>query len=173
MTPESNEDVLVNRLVERTASADDLRDLAALAVADDAAWDRAALALRAEAALGRAVESRLAIADRVERRPASRRRALAFANLSGWAAAAAILAATALAPENAAPPASAPVEELPRVILDAKPAPGGGGGYEILFVRRLVERATVPTLFELGTDEHGAPAAAPASAARFRAPESL
>ncbi len=173
----TREDGFIHRLVERESSPEDLRALAALAADDDRVWDRVSAALRADAALERAVGAALAPAERVELprpRAALRRAWLLF----GWAAAAAlapILLFGRSPGERVAPPgalAGEPVGELTRVLLDAKKA-RGGEGLEVLYVRRLVERAFVLSLLEVGLDEHGDPAVAPASVARFRPPESL
>jgi len=48
------------------------------------------------------------------------------------------------------------VGELPQVTLKVSPA-DGGQGYDVLFVRRLLERTTVEDVYRLGLDEHGHP----------------
>jgi len=169
---------LLDRLATRSATSDDFRDLAAMAALDDGAWDRAAEALGAEAALERAVGERVAaLADRVEL--PRRRGRLVAAAAAGWlaAAAAGVLAWAGRASPDVAPPAaSAPPAvsgvELPRLLLEAIPL-AGGTGIELVTLRRIVERTTVPSLFEIGVDEHGSPAVAPAVASRLKAPESL
>jgi hypothetical protein len=47
------------------------------------------------------------------------------------------------------------VQQLPtKVLLDAKPS-ADGKGYDVLYVRQILERATVPDLYKLSTDEWG------------------
>lgn len=50
------------------------------------------------------------------------------------------------------------VQEVPQLVLvDTKPAPGGGG-YEVFYIRQVLERAVVERLYGLGQDEAGRPA---------------
>jgi len=56
--------------------------------------------------------------------------------------------------------APAPLDELLPVVVDARPA-ADGDGYEVTYLRRIVERETVPALYELGFDEHARPAPRP------------
>ena len=46
--------------------------------------------------------------------------------------------------------------ELAPLVLKTRPAPDGNG-YEVLYLRRFVERDVVPTLMAIGHDEHGRP----------------
>jgi hypothetical protein len=114
--------------------------------------------------------------------PAPRRRIAMVPALSGWIAAAilgAILISRTLA---VTPPAPAPappvtadalddprsalaryvlacraagrtVEELPLVTLETRPGPAGRT--QVMYVRRLLERATVDETYRVGRDEHG------------------
>ena len=69
-----------------------------------------------------------------------------------------------------APPSAAPmprvVGEMSRILVEARPA-ADGQGFEVLYVRRMVERAVVPRLWEITEDEHGDPVPAQVSLARF------
>lgn len=64
------------------------------------------------------------------------------------------------------------VGELPRLTLSVSPVEGGAG-YDVLFVRRLLERATVDDVYRLGLDEHGRPALVQDGAVTRGARESL
>ncbi len=47
--------------------------------------------------------------------------------------------------------------EMPtRVLVDSRPA--AGGGYDVVYLRQIIERAHVPELFRQGTDDLGRPA---------------
>ncbi|MFG0315930.1 MAG: hypothetical protein ACF8XB_01555 [Planctomycetota bacterium JB042] len=109
---------------------------------------------------------------------------LARAGAVGWAAAALLLLAwvnerredpappdrpTTFAPsppEAAAEPrgsgsgATEIVSELPARMLDSRPA-ASGDGYDVLVLRRTVERRHVETLYRLAEDEHGRPVPVP------------
>jgi hypothetical protein len=53
------------------------------------------------------------------------------------------------------------VGEVPqKVLLQSNPVEGGQG-YEVVFVRQIVERARVPSLYSMGSDELGNPAPVP------------
>lgn len=50
------------------------------------------------------------------------------------------------------------VQQIPtKVLLDAKPS-ADGNGYDVLYMRQILERAKVPDLYKLSTDEWGEPA---------------
>ena len=51
------------------------------------------------------------------------------------------------------------LEELPQVLLDHGPDPAGGG-LEVFYIRRFLERKVVDGAWLLGQDEYGAPQAA-------------
>jgi len=47
--------------------------------------------------------------------------------------------------------------EVPtRVLVDSRPAPGGG--YDVVYLRQIIEKAHVPQLYQTGTDDLGRPA---------------
>lgn len=195
-------DVLMSRAVDGEATAGDWSELSTLAGADGGVWRELAERQRDQAALSRAVQVALVAADRVDlprqaavsdqsgRVPAIeivRGRSRMISTWGGWAAAAAIVAAVALAPRvgintGAAPrvPTAGPtntagfadpaaalrayldkgqaagtvVGEVPtRVLVDSKPI--DGGGYEITYLRQIIERARVPELYQVGTDDLG------------------
>ncbi len=102
----------------------------------------------------------------------------------GWAVAACIalfwLTGIPGAPSTTAPPAEAAtmqqaldlyrqagtregrlVEELPLLVVDRKPAPQGKGT-EVVYLRRILERRRVKSLYEAAPDEWGNPVVVPA-----------
>jgi hypothetical protein len=109
--------------------------------------------------------------------------------LGGWAAAAAVALAWGVGQANpgpGAPPAQGPttagiastptdilqrylaegrargqvVREMPdKVMIDARPAESGG--YDIYYLRQIIERTNVPRLYTIGQDEHQNPVAVP------------
>lgn len=196
-------DVLMSRAVDGEATAGDWSELSTLAGTDGRVWRELAERQRDQAALSRAVQVALVAADRVDlqrvgaadagRVPAIevvRGRSRMISTWGGWAAAAAIVAAVALAPRvgfnagTASRGATTPgptntasfadpsaalrayldkgqaagtvVGEVPtRVLVDSKPI--DGGGYEITYLRQIIERARVPELYQVGTDDLGRP----------------
>ncbi|HYD01399.1 MAG TPA: hypothetical protein VEB22_09255 [Phycisphaerales bacterium] len=55
------------------------------------------------------------------------------------------------------------VGELPqRLVLETRPS-SDGKGYEVLYMRQLIERAIVDDLYKLGTDDQGRPVIVPTS----------
>ena len=55
------------------------------------------------------------------------------------------------------------VGEMPeRLVIETRPS-GDGKGYEVLYIRQLIERAVVDDLYKLGTDETGRKVIVPAS----------
>jgi hypothetical protein len=178
------QDLLVSRVVEGSASAEDLRELAAAAGADGELWDRVASSLQAEASLRGIADAAASAAERVAlpavERPRSR---LAIVAAVGWAAAAALALVVALRRTPPIAPPLAPVAErgtasgerladLPPVLLEARPSPAGVG-FEVVFVRRTIERLVGERLFDVGHDEHGRLAPVPAPAAAIEPPCSL
>jgi hypothetical protein len=58
------------------------------------------------------------------------------------------------------------VQEMPeKVMIDARPAENGG--YDIYYMRQIIERANVPSLYTIGQDEHQRPVPVPV---RIRTP---
>ncbi|MFQ5654126.1 MAG: hypothetical protein ACE5GW_05275 [Planctomycetota bacterium] len=62
--------------------------------------------------------------------------------------------------------------ELPAVIVETRPA-GDGDALQVFYLRRLIERATVDEIYELGADEAGIPTRIPVPLTRFISSEPL
>ncbi|HLU38783.1 MAG TPA: hypothetical protein VK081_05320 [Planctomycetota bacterium] len=172
--PEDPEAVALARVVAREDDASDWDLLHAIAARDDGVWRRLALALHDDARLRAALRPVLAAADEVALPAAPARlpsRKARLAAAGAVAAAALACAALCLLPERRAANPTDPAEhhELPRIVLQARPAPGGRGT-EVVWLRRTLERAVVDRVFELGTDEYGEPRPRPVDAARFAGP---
>ncbi len=93
---ESQEDILISRVIDGRAGAEDLRQLSALAQADGAVWDRLAAADADRAALALAVEREIAVAELIEAPGADELehepyRFVGWTGWMGWAAAAAVV----------------------------------------------------------------------------------
>lgn len=63
--------------------------------------------------------------------------------------------------------------ELPMVMVESSPAgasgePGADGPVEVVFVRRVLERAYVKNLYRVGRDEHGEPTPVPMNLSTLR-----
>jgi hypothetical protein len=154
----------IARIVARADRAQDWGALARLAARDPGAYERLAMALHDEARVRWALRPAIAAADAVDLPlAASRRRVLPWTA----AAAVAVLAAVGLgylwrpspasAPSPAAPASAAiTLEELPRVVLEARPA-RDGRGTEVVWLRRTLQRAVVDRVVELAHDEYGLP----------------
>lgn len=65
-----------------------------------------------------------------------------------------------------ASPGSMPTQFLPDIVLDAQPA-SSGTGYDLVVVRRAIERVQVPDLYGVGADEYGDPVATRVTPAAF------
>ncbi len=64
------------------------------------------------------------------------------------------------------------VGQLPRRVVRTTPA-GRDGAVEVLYVRRILEKAIVDQFYEVGHDEHGTPTSLPVSNVRLASYESL
>lgn len=99
---ESRADILISRMIDGRARADDLRELSELAAADVSIWKQLAAADSDREALALAVESTIGVADRIEApapTPESHDgpyRLNAWTGWMGWAAAAAVVFAWAM-----------------------------------------------------------------------------
>jgi hypothetical protein len=52
------------------------------------------------------------------------------------------------------------VQEMPdKVMIDARPA--ASGGYDVYYIRQIIERVNVPSLYTIGQDEHQNPVPVP------------
>ena len=176
---ETREEILIGRALDRTADAADWVALRDLASRDADVWGRLAADLEAE---GRVVDELRGALDRAAEvelpAAAPGRGTQTWTRWLGWAAAAAMLLGwlgdrtPSPPPERpatpgetvvAAPPAAPAgdvVTELPSRMLDTRPAPDGVG-FEVLVLRRTVERRHVDALYRLAEDEHGASAPVP------------
>ena len=74
-------------------------------------------------------------------------------------------ASTSTATAANVPPVAAGIvlRELPGVVVEQKPVTGEGGGFEVVFIRRTLERRVVREAFRVGRDEVGRPVAVPTS----------
>lgn len=209
MTEAQNEqdrrDILVARIVDGNASAEDWRELRAIAATDQTIWSDIAEGQELSRELGEAVDRMIAVADRVElparertgSAPAQRLR-LAMA-AGGWLAAACVLIAWTAGttptdpiiaggaggtgptiggntasgntagiatPINTAADAlrrymelgkqsGEVIGELPTsVVLDRRPL-AEGGGYEVVYLRQIVEKTTVQDIYETARGDTG------------------
>ncbi len=184
---ESTEDILISRVIDGFAAAEDWRAFSALAAADPGVWERLAAQQADREALALAVQETTAVADAVSAPVGREAHAapLRFAGWTGWAAAAAIVLAwtwfgNVPAPVGGGAPAITPVSlsaddalaryieastvekrfirELPKVMVESRRA-DNGTGMEITYLRQFLERATVDDLYEVSTDEYGRPGA--------------
>lgn len=173
-------DVLIGRVVDAQADPADRIRLERLAQGDADVWRRLALAYQDDAALRAGLAEALAPADAVAA-PIMNSRARSFwrgaAHHGGWAlAAVAALAwmifAVASLPAGRGGPAATPtadslfdqyrqagqregrfLRELPKQMIGAQPM--SDGSWEVVYLRRLVEREVVQGMFTDGVDEHG------------------
>jgi hypothetical protein len=191
MDPERHEpddplDLLIGRAVGLEADGDDWRDLERAAARDPDLWRRLALSLKGEGMLVRAVDRAVEPVARVASplplpraapRAARPRLAMIASAASGWLAAA-VLAVCWMAgahhgsdrPEPGAMPSSPVVDlrgddpivvgELPMVMVDSRPA-AGGRGFDVLCVKRTLQRVRVDSVSGIGADENGNPRAIP------------
>jgi hypothetical protein len=167
------EELLLGRVVGREDSESDWAALERLAAGDRTLWGRLARTLRDDQRLRAAVAGEVSTADSVTLPPsAAHRRPSAWWGSAGWLAAA-VIACLWLAdardegrrPDRSAiPPTAAAVGELPRFGVQAKPMPDGKG-FEVLYVRPVVERAVVDRVFQVAADEYGLPKPLPVSPA--------
>ncbi len=98
---ETREDILISRIIDGYARADDLREVATLAAGDASVWDRLAAADADRTALTLAMDREIAVANAIEApmyecpsepdESGGRYRFLGASGWMGWAAAAAII----------------------------------------------------------------------------------
>lgn len=165
MTNESGserEALVIARIVARREAVGDWPFLQRAAAIDREVWERLAHALHDDERIRRATADVVAMADTIGLpAPATPRRRL-WPWLATSAAAALVVCAVQLglggspAPRPAAPAPSATIEELPRLVLEARPAVDGRST-EVIYLRRIIERAAVGGVVELGVDEYGEP----------------
>jgi len=163
------EETLFDRAICGEASEADWAQLNDSAVADPAVWHRLALGLRDN---GRLVQAMAEVGDAAEAvelvRPSANRRR--WIGAAGWLAAAALALAWVGMPspppiaDAEVPPEAAAAElvgELPSVLMETRELPDGGG-VEVTYLRRLIERRTTAAVFEHAEDELGEPIVVPA-----------
>lgn len=194
----TREDLLITRIVDRADDPRDWRELDHLTEASSDVWSDLLEALRQDAAVRAAVQPAARVAESVALpvaipapAPALEREPVPAAAWSGWLAAvllAGFWIASTMSPatESAidepttavvtpahvtpAPAASAEVlGELSRVVMQARPTEDGSG-LEVLYVRRVLERAVVRELYQFSEDEHGTPVPTQVSLAHFDTP---
>ncbi|MCC6675913.1 MAG: hypothetical protein IT436_02100 [Phycisphaerales bacterium] len=201
--PGLERDLLISRVVDCRASAEDWSALDRLARGDDSVWRELARAQREHALLSGAVLDEVASADSVglpEHHAASFRltsRIRAAGAWGGWAAAAAVALAwmgglpaggpgqpgaagnqaSVLPFSNASDALNAyldlgkkdgrVIQQLPgKVLLDDPQPAADGQGYEVIFIRQIVERERVPDLYRFSRDETGGLTAVPVQVRR-------
>lgn len=178
-------DVLMARVVDGEATAEEWEAWCAQADARPALWRDLAWAQRVQTLLAAEVERTTAVAETIEAPGAQRPSGVSLGRVGAWggwlAAALALAWAAGLWPGSqpgvqtagvAATPAS-PAEalaqyldqgqragvvlgELPaKVMLNARPL--AGQGYEVLYLRQILERQVVPEFFGVAEDELGRP----------------
>jgi len=182
------DEILISRIVDRDDRPEDWVELDRIAARDPGAWDRLVTGLRHAAALRAAGAELLDGLERIEApvRPRPRR----IGRVLRWSAVAASLIVAvwfgltgsgsdgtagrtsdpdarrpAVAPDRPAaapPPEGRLVRELTPVMLRSRPA-SDGEGVEVLYLRRLIERHVVPSLYGIGRDEYGRPVLHPKS----------
>lgn len=195
-------DVLITRVIDARATPADWLSLRDLAQRDGAVWNELASAQRDAAALGFAMDDRLAVAERVDVPAVALRGAGVDESWArriprlGWGIAA--LLALALVSQMVSNRGSAGTQqaglgptgasfktpddamdaylkigrdsgqvvgELPqRYVLETRPA-ADGKGYEVLYVRQVLERRRVDDMYKVGADETGRPVLVPCSPA--------
>lgn len=164
------EETLITRVIDREDDLTVWRELEHLAATDPGLWCRLAGGLRDDAWLRTRVAPAFAIAERVGLPPRSRAGSgpLWF-TWTGWLAAAVFagFALTSARPNGVTTPRVPAGElrlagtEIDSIVLDARPA-ASGEGYDVVLLRRAVERTHVEDLYRLAWDEQGVPRAVPA-----------
>jgi hypothetical protein len=162
--PIDPEDALFGRVLDREDDAAVWRELDQRASADPMLWQRLAQQLRDEAWLRSTLAPELARAEQVELPQAPRRAPASWFAWGGWFAAA-IFATFALT-AGGDPPVSPALAgaQLDPIVLEARPA-STGEGYEVLLLRRAVERTHVDDVYRLAWDELGQPRPVPVTLA--------
>ena len=181
---DSHEELLMHRALEYQALDDDWSELNGLARTDPSVWRRLADGLRDEGALRRRLDRELSRVDQVELPAVVPGRRSRLVLVSGWAAAFLLAALWLLNGFKREPQQLLPggpgrsdlgtevvnhspskrgtsnvVDELPAMMIETVPAEDGSG-YDVLFLRRTIERIRVNGVFQLARDEYGLPAPA-------------
>lgn len=130
---ETREDILISRIIDGNAGADDLREVATLAAGDASVWDRLAAADADRSALALAMDREIAVANIIEApmhecpsepgESGGRYRFIGASGWMGWAAAAAIILAWTISSSGPRPvPTVGPGTEVRNVSLSADDA---------------------------------------------------
>ncbi|MBX3364836.1 MAG: hypothetical protein KF866_08740 [Phycisphaeraceae bacterium] len=186
----TDRDVLISRIIDGEASAEDWSLVRAMAERDPTLWSELAAAQQDHTELCAAVAMRVDIAEQIEapiEEVASqtlRRRLRLAGSGGGWLIAAALALAWVLGPHTGRPaPVShgaalfphigtTPEEALeayiqrgaqsgrvvgvvPELLVQDSWALEDGSGYEIYYIRQIVERVVVPDLYRLTQTESG------------------
>ena len=173
----SDGELSLSRIVDRSESLDDWARLEQVANRDSTLWRELALMLRDDCQARLAIEARIEPVAHVVI-PAVPDSPLAItASTRSWLLGAAAVFVFALGwlfgrPVDPRPATTDPaqmfadylrtgtetgriVEQLPSVTLEVRPA--ANNKLEVIFVRRVIERATIEEAWQVGSDEHGTP----------------
>lgn len=158
------EDKLITRVVDREDDPAVWGELDSLAAGDPALWNRLTSSLREDAWLRSTVLPALDVAERVGLPVPVRRGGLAWFTWCGWLAAAvfAVFALTSGRVDSTVAEPRLAGTELDSIVLEAQPA-ASGEGYDVLLLRRAIQRTHVQDLYRLAWDEHGRPNPVPAT----------
>jgi hypothetical protein len=166
------------RIAARSDTNADWAALDRVAATDPAVWARLAETLRDDAALRRSLAPAFACAEAVVLPAPPRARVpwlvgvAAAACAAWWLSRSSIQPAPAYQPAAVAQsaPADAPLPELPRLVVDARPT-ADGRATEVVYLRRTFERAVVDRVVEVGVDEYGQPLPRLVDAASLHGPQ--
>ncbi len=172
MSKITRDEILIDRVIGRDDQPADWRELRSLAAGDQDLWKRLIDSMEDETLLRAASTGYLRLAEAVEAplptaghswsRSASR-----FLAPLGWIAALAMALLWITYPpgsfgNQASEMVVAPafvadgeiITELPRVLVSSEPS-ASGDSFELLYMRRILERVQVDELYSLGMDEAG------------------
>jgi len=199
MTENADKHRLISRIVDREDLPSDWSTLDDVARQDPGAWKELLFALRDDAEVRQAVDSRLAVADNVTVPATSGAgggwSTAAVLAAAGWLAAAVVALlwfGSTLRQEDSPPtgvrvpppgdlvqldapmPNQVPnpedvVGELPTLMVQARPI-AGREEVEVIYIRRTVERALVKNAYQLKVDESGQPFTVPADLTAYMPP---
>ena len=181
------EDLLLSRVVDQRADAQDFDHLAQLASADPGVWERLGLTLRDHAVLRAAVGAALDPVLRNTSLPQPRRRAplrllraacavlvLGLVFVAGRLSAASAGDADRLFADylRVGGDSGRVLQQLPVVPVSSRPG-ADGRSLELVFVRQLLERTVVDRAWQLGVNDQGQLTPAEVSVASYRQPSSF